>query len=154
MTMTRSASLGCAALVAMVLVAQTAHGADPSGTAQAASDNEASAPPAPAPSAAPASSPNNAVGWTLVGTAGAMAVGAGLFGAMALQAQSDFQHTSLERSAADASDRYARDTAAFATCVTLAVTAAIASAYLLLRPRGDATAAQVRLAHLGLAVVF
>ena len=80
-------------------------------------------------------------GWIALGTAGTMAVGATVFGIMALDAQSTFQHTSLERTAANAADRYTLDSAAFAVLGSCAVVSSVIATYLLLYPtRGPATA--------------
>jgi hypothetical protein len=114
------------ALVAVLLVTHVARAAPPA--------DEEPALHAPAPSAS-ASSPNNAVAWTLLGASAAAVVGASLFGGMALQAKSDFDHTALQRPALDASDRYSRDTAAFATCGAAAVLLAALSVYLLVGSR-------------------
>ena len=47
--------------------------------------------------------------WASLGVAGAFAVSAGVFGALAWDARQDFQATLLERPAAEANDEYTRD---------------------------------------------
>ncbi len=164
--MKRSSSAGCVALLAGLLVAQSASAGDLAAPGEPPADPGTSSGPAVsedtpaarvrAEPSATRSRPNGAAGWTLVGASGALAVGAGIFGVMALQAQSDFQHTSLERTASDASDRYTRDTAALAVSATAAVVAALIGTYLLLQSGGGsgAPAAQTGLGRTGFAVLF
>jgi hypothetical protein len=169
-TMKRSALAACAALLAGLLVGQSVRAADPAAPNPAAASAHSADPAAPSvpdvredtsartvpERRASGSSPNGAAGWTLVGASGALAVGAAIFGVMALQAQSDFQNTSLERAASDASDRYTRDTAAFAASTTVALVAALVGTYLLLQSDGEsrALAAPVGIGHTGFALLF
>jgi hypothetical protein len=97
--------------------------------------------PNDAPEGPARSTATRTVGWIALGAAGAMAVGASVFGAMALDAQSTHQHTSLERTAANAADRYALDSAAFGVLGGFAVVSSVVGTYLLLHsPRGPVTA--------------
>jgi hypothetical protein len=90
-----------------------------------------------APEAPPKAAATRTFGWIALGTAGACAVGASVFGAVALDARSTFQNTSFERAAANAADRYAMDSAAFAALGGCAVvSAAIGTYFLLHSPRG------------------
>ncbi len=91
----------------------------------------------PEPSSADAAvhrpSAGRVLGWTSIGAAGALAIGAGAFGWMALQAKSDYDRTSIERDASDAASRYTRDTTVGATLGAAAVVSAALGLYLVLR---------------------
>jgi hypothetical protein len=86
-------------------------------------------------------SPSHALGWSVVAAGGALAIGAGVFGALALQAQSDFNNTAIENKSSDAADRYQRDTAVAAVLGGAAVVAAGVGIYLLVRPHDRAPSA-------------
>ena len=73
-------------------------------------------------------------GWASAGTAGALALGAGAFGWMALQAKSDYDSTPLQRAASDANDRYKRDTTAAYALGGAAVAVGLLAGYLFVRP--------------------
>ncbi len=171
----RNALVARTALLAGLLMAQSAYAADPATPSAHAADPATPSAHAAAPAAAsvPAavhedisartspehgvsgSSPNGAAGWTLAGASGALAVGSAIFGVMALQAQSDFNNTSIERAASDASDRYTRDTAAFAVSTTVALVAALVGTYLLLQSDGESRpGAPVGLGRTGFALLF
>jgi hypothetical protein len=68
--------------------------------------------------------------WVALSGAGALAVAAGVFGALALQAHSEFDGTSFERPATDASRRYTQDTATFAALAGGAVVSSVVGAVL------------------------
>jgi hypothetical protein len=71
-------------------------------------------------------SSNRAIGWTLRGSAAALLAGSALFGALAWDARRDFENTTYQREAMDASHRFQLDsTLAIGFAVTgLAVAAA------------------------------
>ncbi len=71
------------------------------------------------------------VGWTVLGAAGAAAIGAGVFGVMAIDDKSKFDNTSIQRAANDVASRYTLDTAAFLTLTGCAVVASVIGTYLL-----------------------
>jgi hypothetical protein len=97
--------------------------------------------------------PSRVWGWVSAGAASALATGAGAFGWMALQARSDFDGTSIERRAADAADRYRRDTTVGAALGAGAIVAAAMATYLLLRSDHDGPA-HASLGTPGVAVHF
>ena len=62
-------------------------------------------------------STNRALIWTLRGGAAALLATSALFGALAWDARSDFENTTYQRQASEASDRYRLDTTlAFDLC--------------------------------------
>jgi hypothetical protein len=92
-------------------------------------------------------------GWTVAGTSAALALGAGAFGVLSLQARSDFDHTSFERAATEAEARYTRDTTAAIVLGASAVALAGVATYLFARPHANHRAAVAPTAH-GLALEF
>jgi hypothetical protein len=74
-------------------------------------------------------SSNRAVVWTLGGGAAALLAGSALFGALAWDAHRDFESTSYQRQAMDASDRYTLDTT-LALGFAISGVACAAAAYL------------------------
>ena len=71
-------------------------------------------------------SPRRRASSIAYGTAGALAVTAGVFGGLAIDARRDFENTYLEMSAIDSSNRYKRDlTLSITTLVAAAVSAGI-----------------------------
>jgi hypothetical protein len=71
------------------------------------------------------------VGWVVLGAAGATAIGAGVFGVLAVEDKSKFDNTPFERAANDAASRYTTDTTAFVTLAGCAVVASVIGTYLL-----------------------
>jgi hypothetical protein len=76
--------------------------------------------------------------YAAAGTGGALAIGAGVFGAMALSEKSDFDHTSIERRASADADRYNVDTAVAIALGSGAVVLGAAAIYFLVGPTGQA----------------
>ena len=97
------------------------------------SRDESPAPLREAPAPTAPSDPARRWGWVSAGTAGALAVGAGVFGWMASQAKSDYDRATLERASVEASDRYTADTTAAVAFGAGAVAAGALASYLLLR---------------------
>jgi hypothetical protein len=96
-----------------------------------------------------------AIGWASLGTAGALAIGAGLFGWKALQDRTDYDKTSLQRTATDAATAYTSDTSVAAVLGSTAFVAAAIGAYFLLRSGDDhPTAPPTALRPGGLALAF
>jgi hypothetical protein len=77
------------------------------------------------------------LGWSSIVAASALAVGAGVFGAMALQERSDLDRPLLPGMAPTSADRYARDAALAAVFTGTAVTAAVLGAYFLVVRAGQ-----------------
>jgi hypothetical protein len=67
----------------------------------------------------------------VLGAAGATAIGAGVFGVLAVEDKSKFDNTPFERAANDAASRYTTDTTAFVTLAGCAVVASVIGTYLL-----------------------
>jgi hypothetical protein len=85
--------------------------------------------------------PKRTYGWIAVGSAAAMTAAAGVFGFLALDAQSAFGSAPTERTSADASDRYTTDSAAFWTLAGCAVATSAVGVYLLVTSGHDAARA-------------
>jgi hypothetical protein len=75
-------------------------------------------------------SPRRRASWIAYGTAGALAVTAGVFGGLAIDARRDFENTYLEMPAIDASNRYRRDLTLSITMLVGAVVSAGVGTYL------------------------
>jgi len=89
---------------------------------------------APVPNGAVLHEGNRTFAWIALGTAGATAIASGVFGALALDAQSTFRSTSLERPAAAAAARYNEDSAAFLVLAGCTVLASAIGTYLWVHP--------------------
>jgi len=85
--------------------------------------------------------------WVALAGGGALAVAAGVFGALAVQARSEFDGTSFERPATDAARRYTQDTATFAALAGGAVVSSVVGAVLWWQSSRDRVPASATSVH-------
>jgi hypothetical protein len=78
--------------------------------------------------------PSRTAAWVVLGASGAFAVGAAVFGGLALDARSTFEHSPYEREATAAANRYTADSAAFAVSAGCAAVSAAVAIVLLAHP--------------------